>query len=193
MWQRILAGFRAVGGGMGSKLLFVAGIIVFFALYILVPRIRAVRASDSMYGDWMGIVSITKSVPKGNLEDNTDSQGTAVMRVKLSPVWFSFLDRTESTAVLIDADGVRHTFGISDLADGWAFRKRRSSTQLLAGGADETIIGRWNRSFPDFVLKFDDFGNNEFSDGTTYRISGSLKRGDDATLQSLVQNLSSAR
>ena len=193
MWQRILAGFRAVGGGMGSKLLFVGGVIAFFALCTLVPRIRAVRASDSMYGDWMGIVSITKSVPKGNLEDNTESQGTAVMRVKLSPVWFSFLDRTESTAVLIDADGVRHTFGISDLADGWAFRKRWSSKQLLAGGTDETIIGQWNRSFPDFVLKFDDFRNNEFSDGTTYRISGSLKRGDEATLQSLVQNLSSAR
>ncbi|MBB5063238.1 hypothetical protein [Granulicella mallensis] len=192
MWQRILAGFRAVGSGMRSKLLFVAGIIVFFALYILVPRIRAVRASDSMYGDWMGTVSITKSVPKDNLND-TESQGTAVMRVKLSPVWFSFLDRTESTAVLIDADGVRHTFGISDLADGWAFRKRWSSKQLLAGGTDETIIGQWNRSFPDFVLKFDSFGNNEFSDGTTYRISGSLKRGDEATLQSLVQNLSSAR
>lgn len=177
---------------MGSKLLLVGGGIALFALCTLVPRIRAVNAPDSMYGDWMGIVSITKSVSNGTLDENTESQGTAIMQVKLSPVWFSYLDRTEATAVLIDAGGVRHPFGISDLADGWAFKKRWGAKELLAGGPDETITGRWNRRFPDFVLKFDDFGNNEFSDGTTYRISGSLKRGDETTLQSLVRSLGRA-
>ena len=189
MWQRI----RAVAGGAGSKLLFVGGIIVFFALCVLIPRIRAVNAPDRMYGDWMGVVSITKSVSNGTLEDNTESQGTAVLQVKLSRVWFSFLDRTEATAALIDAGGVRHPFDISDLADGWEFKKRWGIEVLLAGGANETIVGRWNRSFPNFVLKFDSFENNEFSDGTTYKISGSLKRGDEATLQALVRSLSSAR
>jgi hypothetical protein len=193
MWQRILAGFRAVAGGAGSKLLFVGGIIAFFALCGLIPRIRAVNAPDNMYGDWMGVVSITKSVSNGTPHEDTESQGTAVMQVKLSPVWFSFLDRTEATAVLIDAGGVRHPFDISDLSDGWEFKKRWGIEALLADGANETIVGEWNRSFPAFVLKFDAFRNNEFSDGTTYRISGPLKRGDEATLQALVRSLGSAR
>ncbi|WP_158819341.1 hypothetical protein [Granulicella sp. S156] len=192
MWQRILAGFRAVGGGMGSKLLFVAGIIVIFALSVLIPRIRSVHAADSLNGNWMGVVSIARIVSDGTLHENVEQQGNAVIQVVLSPVWFSFLDRTDAKAVLIDASGQRHTFDIERLNDDWLLPIRGNTKELLASPPDGTISGSWNYSFPDFVLTFKKsllHGSYELPARTSYKISGSLKRGDEATLNSLVKSI----
>jgi len=192
MWQRILAGFRAVGGGMGSKLLFVAGIIVFFALSVLIPRIRSVGAADSLNGNWMGVVSIVRIVSDGTLHENVEQQGNAVIQVVLSPVWFSFLDRTDAKAVLIDASGQRHTFDIQRLTDDWLLPIRGNTKELLAAPPDGTISGSWNSSFPDFVLTFGNslfLGSYELPERSSYKICGSLKRGDERTLNSLVKSI----
>ena len=66
---------------MGSKLLFVAGIIVFFALSVLIPRIRSVHAADSLNGNWMGVVSIARIVSDGTLHENVEQQGNAVIQM----------------------------------------------------------------------------------------------------------------
>jgi len=100
-WHNVMNGFRALKPMVG-KLVVVGLIILVPVLWMTVQKVRAASAPDSIHGNWMGLVKITKlqHLPTG--KTFKEDQGEAVLQVRLSQRYFSYLDRFESEVKLID-------------------------------------------------------------------------------------------